>query len=166
MRRRSLRRRQNTNNTKSTASGGIAYHKFYRQTQLLFSETAEQTDFGSWYWATDNVAKLTHQSGSDTEVRGAFTSKGALANTDDTNFRAINNRYPTFGFSVDLGSVSSTPVSTLFTIGLAQEQAVQFDGAKGIVSVPSLWTSYYPTELDAVSTPKFSSHRPYTPATR
>lgn len=70
----------------------------------------------------------------------------------DTNFRAINNKYPTFGFAVDLGSVSSTPISTLFTIGLAQEQAVQFDGAQGDVSVPSLWTSYYPTELDAVRT--------------
>jgi len=65
--------------------------------------------------------------------------------------------YPTFGFAVDLGSVSSTPVSTLFTIGLAQEQAVQFDGAQGNVNVPSLWTSYYPTELDAVSTRNTSS---------
>ena len=133
------------------SSGGIAYHKFYRQTQLLWSETGEQTDFGSWYWATDNVANLTHQSGSDTDVRGAFTTNGALANTNDTNFRAINDTFPTFGFAVDLGSVASAPVSTLFTIGLTQEQAFQFDGASGNVSVPSLWTSYYPTELDAVS---------------
>ena len=45
-----------------------------------------------------------------------------------------------------LGSVGSTPVSTLFTLGLAQEQAIQFDGAAGNVSVNSLWTSYYATE--------------------
>ena len=149
--RRSRNRRQSSNGTNATPSGGIAYHKFYRQTQLLFSETLDQTDYGSWYWATDNVAKLTHQSGSDTTVRGAFTSSGALANTEDTNFRAINDMYPTFGFAIDLGSLGSTPASTLFTIGLAQEQAIQFDGASGNVNLPSLWTSYYTTELDAVS---------------
>ena len=85
------------------------------------------------------------------EVRGAFTSTGALTNGMDTNFRAINNAYPTFGFAVGLGAVGSSPVSTLFTLGHAQEQAIQFDGANGNVVLPSLWTSYYSTELDAVS---------------
>ncbi|KAL8822556.1 MAG: hypothetical protein Q9191_006707 [Dirinaria sp. TL-2023a] len=150
--RRSMRfdRRKN-NGTKLTAPGGIAYHQFYRQTQLAFSETIDQTDYGNWYYATDNVANLTHQSGSDVDVRGAFTKTGQLANTNDTNFRAISDAYPTFGFAVDLGSVGSSSTSTLFTVGLAQEQAVQFDGAKGNVSVPSLWTSYYSDDLDALS---------------
>ena len=74
-----------------------------------------------------------------------------MTNTNDTNFRAINENYPTFGFAVDLGSVGATEVSTLFTIGLTQESAIQFDGANGDVSVPSLWTSYYSTELDALA---------------
>ena len=120
---------------------------------MLYSEINDQTEFGSWYWATDNVANLTHQSGSDVDVRGAFITNGVLANTEDTNYRAINDTYPTFGFAIDLGSLGSTPASTLFTIGLTQEQAFQFDGASGNVSVPSLWTSYYATELDAVSKP-------------
>ena len=143
----SRHRRQNSNST----SGGVAYHKFYRQTQLLFSEVAEQSEYGNWYWATDNVDSLTHQSGSDVQVRSAFRNTGALANTNDNNFRAINDAYPTFGFAVGLGKVGSASVSTLFTLGLAQEQSVQFDGANGIVSLPTLWTSYYATELDAVS---------------
>ncbi|KAK3170913.1 hypothetical protein OEA41_002997 [Lepraria neglecta] len=133
-----------------TPNETIAYHQFYRQTQLLWSEITDQTEYGSWYWATDNAANLTFQIGSDTDVRGAFTTSGRLANTNDTNFRAINDDQPTFAFAVDLGSVETAPVSTLFTIGLAQEQAIQFDGANGDVSVPSLWTSYYATELDAL----------------
>ena len=133
-----------------SVGGGIAYHKFYRQTQLLWSETGDQTDYGDWYWATDNVAGLTFQSGADTVVRSSFVTSGALANTNDTNFRAINDDYPTFAFAVDLGSVEATTVGTLFSLGLTQEQAIQFDGASGDVSVPSLWTSYYATELDAV----------------
>ena len=47
--------------------------------------------------------------------------------------------------------MDSTAVGTLFTLGLTQEQAIQFDGANGDVSVPSLWTSYFATELEAVS---------------
>ena len=147
-------RRQYTNattSTKATATGGIAYHQFYRQTQLLWSETDDQTDYGNWYWATDNVAGLTFQSGAAPDVRSAFTTSGALANTNDTNFRAINDDFPTFAFAVDLGSVDATTVSTLFSLGLTQEQAIQFDGANGDVSVPSLWTAYFSTELDAVS---------------
>lgn len=91
----------------------------------------EQTDYGNWYWATDNVANLTHQSGSDTDTRSAFTIHGVLANTNDTNFRAINDSRPTFAFAIDLGSVNATAVSTLFTLGLAQQQVIQFDGATG-----------------------------------
>ncbi len=159
---RSLEPRQSVSNstasTKSTnvdgTSGGIAYHRFYRQTQLLWSETLDQTDYGYWYWATDNVANLTFQSGIDDDVRDAFTTNGVLANTNDTNYRAINDTYPTFAFAVDLGSIDATAVSTLFTLGLTQESAIQFDGASGNVSVPSLWTSYYATELDAVSNHK------------
>ena len=132
-------------------SSEIAYHKFGRETQLLFSETLDMTDYGSWYWATNNVANLTHQSGQDTDVRGAFTSTGRLTNGNDTRFRAISDALPAYGFAVDLGPVTSTPVSVLFTIGLAQQQAVQFNGGNGTEPINSLWTSYYATEIDAVS---------------
>ncbi|KAL2063340.1 hypothetical protein VTL71DRAFT_5145 [Oculimacula yallundae] len=133
-----------------TTSDDIAYHRVYRQTQLEFSETADQADWGYWYWATKNSDKLTYQSGSDTDVRGAFQSNGKLANTKDTKYRSINQDYPVFGFSVDLGSVIGS-VSTLYTIGLTQEQAIQFDGATGIVPLASLWTSYFSSETEALS---------------
>ena len=135
----------------TAVKGGTAYHRVYRQTQLAFSETADQTDYGYYYWATKNVANLTYQSGADTSVRTNFATNGKLPDTQDTNYRAIQNAYPVFGLAVDLGSVGTTAVSTLFVIGLAQQQAIQFDGANGIVSLPSLWTSYYSTDLAALS---------------
>ena len=94
---------------------------------------------------------MTYQSGSDSAVRTAFTANGVLANTKDTNFRAIDDHYPTFGFAVDLSSVGAAEVSVLFTLGLTQETAIQFDGADGNVGLPSLWTSYHSTELDALT---------------
>ena len=132
-------------------AGGIAYHRVYRQTQLAFSETSDQTDYGYWYWATKNTANLTYQSGQDTSVRTNFATNGKLPNTNDTNYRAIQNAYPVFGFAVDLGVVGTKAADILFTIGVAQQQAIQFDGATGIVVLPSLWTSYYPNDLAALS---------------
>ncbi|KKA18490.1 glutaminase, partial [Rasamsonia emersonii CBS 393.64] len=131
-------------------TGDVAYHKVYRQTQLLFSEVSDQAEWGYWYWSTDNGDGLTYQSGQDVVVRGLFESNGTLANSKDTNYRAIQDNWPVFGFAHDLGSVGSSTVSRLFSLGLTQEQAVQYAGPNGTVAVPSLWTSYFSNELDAV----------------
>ena len=129
----------------------IAYHKVYKQTQQLFSENSDKAEWGNWYWATDNVDGLTFQSGSDADVRGAFEANGALANTKDTNFRPINQDYPVFGYALALGSVGTTGVNTLFSLGIAQTDAVQFVGtAPDTVTEQSLWTAYFSDDLAAV----------------
>jgi hypothetical protein len=96
------------------------------------------------------VDGMTFQSGADKAVHGAFQRNGKLANTKDTHFRPINKDFPVFGFSIDVGSITA-PVSTLFTLGLTQEQAILFDGQTGNVPLNSLWKSYFPSETDAVS---------------
>lgn len=136
--------------TGTASTGAIAYHQFYRQDQQVLNESNNQASWGNWYYVTDNVVGLTHQSGSDVDVRGQFGTAGVLDNSQDTNFRAINDAYPVFSFAVDLGSVGSTPVDSLFTIVLAQNQSIEFEGSMGNVTVPSLWTSYYGDELDLV----------------
>jgi hypothetical protein len=132
-------------------SDDVAYHKVARQTQLEFSESSDQADWGNWYYSTKNRDNLAYQSGSDHDVRGQFQSTGKLANTKDTNYRPINQQYPVFGFSSDFGTIQQETHSTLYTIGLTQEQAIQFDGASGVVPLPSLWTSYFSNEEEAVS---------------
>lgn len=54
-----------------------------------------------------------------------------------------------FGFAVDLGSVWSAPVETLFSLGVAQVEAIDFQGMRRQI-VPNLWTSYFKTELESV----------------
>lgn len=130
---------------------GVAYHKVYRQTQLAFSQANEQAEWGHWYWATDESDSTTHQSGADIAVRGQFATNGKLTNNGDSNFRAISSTWPVFGFASDLGSVSSSPVSTLFSLGLTQDEAIQYEGASAYAPVPSLWKSYFSTELAALS---------------
>jgi len=133
-------------------TGYTSYHKVSRQTQLAFSEIGDRAEWGNWYYATDSAQGLSYQSGGDAAVRSQFATSGSLANTNDTKYRAINNDYPIMGFAKDLGSVGSTPVKTLFTIGLYQEQAIQFSSTSKTPSpVNSLWTAYFANEIDAVS---------------
>jgi hypothetical protein len=130
---------------------GVAYHKVFRQEQLPYAEINQQTEYGNWYYATENVASLTHRSGADTTVRKQFADSGHLDNSADGNYRPIQQAYPVFGFSRDLGSVGSSSASALFQISLHQENAIQFLGNNGVQPVPSLWTSYFEDDTKAVS---------------
>ncbi|KAI0910006.1 glutaminase GtaA [Ustulina deusta] len=133
-------------------SDGVAYHKFYLQNQTEISESSELPNWGTFYWSTGDSDGLTHQTGSDVVVRTAFKDNGFLANTIDTDFRAVNDNWPVFGFTKDLGSVGGSSVSTLFTIGLTQDNAIQLLGeGSGLTTYPSLWTSYFDSDLAAVT---------------
>jgi hypothetical protein len=94
---------------------------------------------------------MTLKSGPDVIVRGAFNKTGKLDNSRDTKFRAINDAWPVFGYAIDLGSVGTKATSSLFTIGLAQTDAIQFLGKDGLKTVPSLWQDELKDELAALS---------------
>lgn len=137
-------------------AANVAYHKVWRQTQSVFDENGKpdgngQANWGNVYYATNRVAGLTTRSGQDTSVRDQFKQRGQLDNSVDTQFRAVSDRWPVFAFAKDLGDVGSHPSSTLFTIGLLQNPAIQFLGAQGITALPALWASYFHTEESAVS---------------
>ncbi|KAB8305035.1 hypothetical protein EYC80_004340 [Monilinia laxa] len=132
-------------------SDDIAYHRVYRQEQLEFTEINEQAEWGYWYWATQDTTNVTYQSGQDKAVRSAFETEGKLPNTKDSNFRAINDDFPVFGFAKDFGPVSTKAQEVVFVLGLAQENAIQFDGSGGNTTLPSLWTSYFSSDTEALS---------------
>lgn len=94
---------------------------------------------------------LTYQSGADVDVRGQFVNNGSLADTEDTDYRAINDDYPVFGFALDLGSVGSSSVESVFSINLAQgAAAIIYDSAAGNQTITSLWTATYSDDLSAL----------------
>lgn len=135
----------------TATAGPIAYHRVYLQEQQIYQEVADQAQWGYWYYATTNTTGLTHQSAADQIVRQQFINNGFLTDTEDTNFRAINNAYPVFGFAVDMGTVSTETVSRVWTLSLNQNDAVQFEGTTGNASIPGLWRSYFTSDLDAVA---------------
>lgn len=133
-------------------AGGITYHRFYRQEQQLFSESSDQASWGDWIYACNHAGMTYSNGGIDADVRGAFIDNGTLTNDLNTNYRAINDQWPVFAFALDLGDVGSSPISALFTLTLAQEQAIQFEYEKEKVEqLPPFWTSFFSSETDLVS---------------
>src|ERR1039458_10382122 len=81
-----------------TVNNGIASHQSWRQTQSEFNAdyADDASHWGNWYWSTAASSSMTYQSGQDIVVRQNFLSNGNLPNTQDSNYRAINNDWPVF----------------------------------------------------------------------
>jgi hypothetical protein len=135
----------------------VAYHAVWKHDQLEFSEGGqgwnEMANWGTVFYGTERAPGLTTATGEDRAVRGAFISSGQLGNVTDTRWRSIRSDWPVFGFAKEMGYVvGGIPKSLLFSIGLAQHNAIQFLGKGDTVrKLPSLWTSYWATGMDAVS---------------
>ena len=102
----------------------------------------EQKQFAGWgtvVWATGQRSGLTYQSGEDTAVRASFVNHGKLGNSNDTKYRAINDRNPVFALSVDLGRVGHAAMTTVFVIGHVRTPAVSYLGKP----LQPLWTRYF-----------------------
>ncbi|KAI2470956.1 glutaminase A [Annulohypoxylon bovei var. microspora] len=134
------------------SADGVAYHEFSRQDQEPITETNQQPNWGTWFWSTKDVDGLTWQSGEDTVVRGAFIDNGVLPNTKDSNYRAVTDNWPVFGFANDLGSVGSDSISTLYSIGMTQDGAINLLGeGSDLTTYPALWNSYFDSDIDAMT---------------
>lgn len=133
------------------AAGNTAYHQFARQTQAAFSEQGDQAEWGDWYYAASSTDTLTHKSGADNDVRSQFVNSGVLDGSADGEFRAINDRWPVFGFSDNIGRVGKSSKSSLFTMFHAQAEAAQFNIGSGLKGVPSYWREQYSKNEDALT---------------
>ena len=102
----------------------------------------------SWLIAIQSDG-TTYQTGQDTVVRAQFINNGALANTLDTNFRAVSDDWPVFAFAKNLGTFSSaatTPV--IFSVGHVRDPAAEYIVANGGTQSRSL---YFWSQFSTVS---------------
>ncbi|EGO02196.1 hypothetical protein SERLA73DRAFT_104578 [Serpula lacrymans var. lacrymans S7.3] len=142
-----------TVNWTSTTTGNVLTHQVQLENQQLYTEVSDRIQQGSVYYSTDNTASATYQTGQDAVVRAQFINNGVLANTLDTNFRAINDDWPVFAFAHDLGTVgttASTPV--VFSVGQARDPAVEYIIANNQLQARSLYFwSNYASVADAIA---------------
>ncbi|TQV95275.1 glutaminase GtaA [Cordyceps javanica] len=129
---------------------GLHSHHFWRRNQDVFNEANDQASWGHWYWTIKDQPDVSYQIGQDTLVRSQFVNNGRLDGSIDSQFRAVSDRWPVFALSRDLGSVSGA-ITTLFTIGIAQDEAILFHGKGEKRGLPSLWKDYFNNDTDLVN---------------
>jgi hypothetical protein len=97
--------------------------------QMMFTEHGQMAAWGSMLWSTaPNGSALRYESGRDWKVRTQFAGSGRLTSTVDPRFRAIDDDPVVFGYSHDLGTVSS-PIGTSFVLGHVRNPAIQYMGS-------------------------------------
>ncbi|KAK7470513.1 hypothetical protein VKT23_001939 [Stygiomarasmius scandens] len=108
-----------------------------------------QTDFapgdrilqGSVFYSTLNQASgLTYQTGADVNLRALFINSGRLNNTQDSEFRAIQDNWPVFAYAHDLGTVNSTSSDpVVYAVGSVRDPAIEYIVENGQLQNRSLY---------------------------
>ncbi|KAF7352670.1 DUF1793-domain-containing protein [Mycena venus] len=139
-------------NWNSTTSGSILTHQVQLQNQTLFGEVADHTQYGSAFYSTTNTVGATFQTGADVTVRAQFVTNGKLANTLDTNFRAVSNNWPVFGLAHDLGTITAATAPVVFSVGHIRDPAIEYIVAGGGTQNRNLYfLSSFPTSASVIS---------------
>ncbi len=111
----------------------------------VLAENGDMATWGTVIWNTPDRAGLTWEIGEDQIVRGSVVGSGVLGNVVDPDQpRAVNNRWPVLGLSLDLGSVKAASAPFVVSIGHIRNPALSYLGT----DLAPLWTSYWPTWED------------------
>ncbi|KAK7035760.1 ricin B-type lectin domain-containing protein [Favolaschia claudopus] len=125
----------------AVTGGTLRTFTIQAQTQRQFSETSDYPNWGTVVWSTLSANGLTWQSGDNANtMRAAFVTNGQLTSANNANFRAINNGWPIFAFSNNLGSVGTSASATLtYVIGHVRPQAITYQGS----AVNAFWVNFW-----------------------
>jgi hypothetical protein len=130
--------------TATTASN--RYWSVQLQTPDPLTEATQMANWGNVIWGSPRSRNLTYQSGYAVDVRNQFATAGNLADTDDTDYRAIDDDQPVFAFARDLGRVSSVVKSVSFAVGHVRTPLISY----GPDATPILpwWTRHWRSWAD------------------
>ncbi|KAI0073113.1 DUF1793-domain-containing protein [Panus rudis PR-1116 ss-1] len=115
-----------------TSTGNIITHTAQLAQQVTYGEDGDRSQYGAAYYSTPMANGVTYQTGQDEVVRAQFANNGTLLNTQDTDFRAVSDRWPVFAFAHDLGEIG-TPQSdpVVFSVGHLRHPVVQYAPSSG-----------------------------------
>ncbi|QRV90571.1 hypothetical protein RhiJN_18589 [Ceratobasidium sp. AG-Ba] len=136
-----------------TTNGGSIVHEVSLQNPTKYGEINDHTQYGSAYYGTNQVQGLTYATGEDAIVRATFIKQGALSNSQDTQYRAISDRWPVFAFARDIGSTTNSASSpVVFAVGNVRDPLVQYVvGGNKLEERHPFWLSKYPSARDMIS---------------
>ncbi|KAJ3971497.1 hypothetical protein EV361DRAFT_799932 [Lentinula raphanica] len=136
----------------TTTTGDILTHQVQLTSPTVYGEVSDHTQYGSAFYSTPNTVSATYQTGQDIVVRAQFINNGVLANTKDTNFRAVSNDWPVFGLAHDLGSVGSTASdAVIYSVGHIRDPALEYVVVGGTQARSVYFWSEYSSPADVIS---------------
>ncbi|EIM87836.1 DUF1793-domain-containing protein [Stereum hirsutum FP-91666 SS1] len=137
----------------TTATDSMIAHKVGLQTQSQYSENRDQIQYGEAYYGITYHDGVTYATGQDESVRGKFISNGVLDNSQDTNYRAINNDWPVFALAKDYGSVTDTATNpAVFVVGHARDPMIKYVIANAqFEDRRPYWAATYDTAMDVLA---------------
>ena len=135
----------------ATTTSSSLYWSIQLQAQAPLTENTQMAQWGTAIWGAPRTAGQTYQSGYAVDVRNQFAAAGSLADTNDQDFRAIDDDQPVFAFAQDFGTVSRPgtgpgPQTASFTVGHVRTPLIGY----GLNATPILpwWTTYWPSWQD------------------
>ncbi|KAL1667943.1 hypothetical protein GGF50DRAFT_86409 [Schizophyllum commune] len=128
--------------SETTAASAI-YHKAAPVSPTSMAETSDIAEDATLYFGMAKASALTWQSGFADDVRGQFNKSGSLLDEGDDAHRAIQDRWPVFSLSWDLGDVDDNAKEAVWAMGLARSPVVQYtSGSSSEGRYPYYLTEY------------------------
>ncbi|KAH9990995.1 hypothetical protein BJV74DRAFT_977866 [Russula compacta] len=128
----------------TTANSEVIYHSVKLQTQATFNEITNQAEWGTLYYAMKAGINITYKTAADAVSRGQFLNYSMLDNQTDPNFRIIDNKFPVFGISRDLGTINATQAPVVWSVGYTTDPAINYTDLSG--APPTQLNLYYKSQ--------------------
>ncbi|KAL0063805.1 hypothetical protein AAF712_009250 [Marasmius tenuissimus] len=125
-----------------TSTSPVIAHSAKMSSQNKLQENSNMAQDATLYHATNPGDGVTWQTGGHYGLRGWFLDHGSLNNTQDTTFRNIEDNFPVFAFSHDLGSLTGAK-SFVYAIGLARNPVIRQASGSGSFDLPPYWSTKY-----------------------
>ncbi|KAJ7596532.1 hypothetical protein C8J56DRAFT_917682 [Mycena floridula] len=136
---------------KTTETSSIVYHEASRTNANVDQEVGEMSESSTLYYAASEGNGMSYQTENADTLRSTFTTKGVLPNTIITDAsRVISNNWPSFAFSTNFGTITSTSSPAVWAMGLVSDPIVYMTQAGTQTRVPYFW-SKYATIADAIN---------------
>ncbi|KAH8988003.1 hypothetical protein EDB86DRAFT_2832105 [Lactarius hatsudake] len=131
----------------TTTNSDVVYHSVRLQNPAVFNEIATQQEWGTLHYAMKSGGQITYNIAGVTDALELFQLQGVLDNHTDVNFRPINDSWPVFGISRDLGTIQATPDPVVWTIGFITDPVINYTDLSGASQQRSLfYKTQYPDD--------------------
>ncbi|KAF9259184.1 hypothetical protein L218DRAFT_1004158 [Marasmius fiardii PR-910] len=139
-----------TNRTQwKTTDSDIAIHEA-TLSQPFKSEINNVAGDSTLYFGMVSSSNSSWQTGADLDVRNQFLSRGTLRKTQDTQFRAINDRFVVFAHAFDFGNITRSSTPAVWSLGLIRDPVITYSTGAGAESRSPYYRAHYENVEDAV----------------